>query len=106
MLIHSLSNLILTNVTMFICHSLAHTPGGSSGGEASLQVIFIRAQNVFIESLSFKDVLLTRPVLDRFQDSSKTGSGINFFAAFLAAFCGTFFAVFLPTFFGLLLALF
>jgi len=30
--------------------------------------------------------LKTRPVLDRFQDSSKTGSGISFFAAFLAAF--------------------
>jgi len=40
---------------------------------------------------------LTRTVLDRrFQDSSKAGSGINFFAAFFAAF--------LPTFLGLLLA--
>ncbi len=36
----------------------------------------------------------TRLVLDRFQDSSKTGSGINFFA--------TFFATFLPPFFALL----
>jgi len=31
--------------------------------------------------------LITRPVLDWFQDSSKTGSGVNFFAAFLAVFC-------------------
>jgi len=36
--------------------------------------------------LSFK--YKTRPFLDRFQDSSKTGSGINFFATFLAAFFG------------------
>jgi len=34
----------------------------------------------------------TSAVLDRFQDSSKTGSGINFFAAFLAAFFAAFFA--------------
>jgi hypothetical protein len=47
----------------------------------------------------------TRPVLDRFQDSSKTSSGINFFPTFLAAFLLPFFATFfanffLPTFFG------
>jgi len=52
----------------------------------------------------------TRPVLDRFQDSSKTGSGINFFPTFLAAFFAAFFATFfaafllpfLPHFLGLL----
>jgi len=46
---------------------------------------------------------LTRTVLDRFQDSSKTSSGINFFPTFLAAS----FATFLPTFFSqLFLAVF
>jgi len=40
----------------------------------------------------------TRLVLDRFQDSSKTGSGINIFAAFLAAFCAAFFATFYVVF--------
>jgi len=44
--------------------------------------------------------ILTRPVLDRFQDSSKTGSGINFFPTFLAAFFAHFFATIFPTFFG------
>ncbi len=47
--------------------------------------------------------ILTRPVLDRFQDSSKTGSGINFFATFLAAFCATFFAAFFVVFFAVFL---
>jgi len=42
------------------------------------------------------------PVLGLFQDSSKTGSGINFFPTFLAAFFATFFAAFLPPFLGLL----
>jgi hypothetical protein len=42
--------------------------------------------------------LETRPVLDRFQDSSKTGSGINFFAAF--------FVLFIATFLGLLFSAF
>jgi len=41
---------------------------------------------------------LTRPVLDRFQDSSKTGSWINFFAAFFSAFCAAFFAAFFDAF--------
>jgi len=43
-----------------------------------------------------------RPVLDRFQDSSKTGSGINFFPTFFATFFVAFFAAFLPIFLGLL----
>jgi len=50
------------------------------------------------------DQTLTRPVLDQFQDSSKTGSGINFFPPFLphffAAFFATFFAAFFANFFG------
>jgi len=45
------------------------------------------------------EVVITRLVLDRFQDSSKTGSGINFFAAFLAAFFAAFFATFFAAFF-------
>jgi len=45
---------------------------------------------------------LTRLVLDWFQDSSQTGSGINFFATFLAAV----FATFLLPFLGLLMPFF
>jgi hypothetical protein len=42
---------------------------------------------------------ITRPVLDRFQDSSKTGSGINFFPPFLPPFCRLFCHLF-ADFFG------
>jgi len=60
--------------------------------------VFSCGTGILISSLSIE----TRPVLDRFQDSSKRGSGKNFLAAFLAAFCATFlaafFAAFLPTF--------
>ncbi len=47
---------------------------------------------------TFQGKTKTRPVLDRFQDSSKTGSGINFFPTFPAAF----FAAVLLHFLGLL----
>jgi len=50
----------------------------------------------------FKTLSITRPVLDRFQDSSKTGSGINFIAAFLPSlmplFCCLFADFFRPAF--------
>jgi len=59
------------------------------------------ASNDYLSLWISKEVLLNlrqsknRPVLDRFQDSSKTGSGINFCAAFLAAFLPPFLLPFL-----------
>ncbi len=48
------------------------------------------------------ELKITRPVLNRFQDSSKTGLGINFFSTFLAAFFAAFFADFFePAFLSL-----
>jgi len=42
--------------------------------------------------IAFSRLVITRTVLDQFQDSSKTGSGINFFAAFFGpALLGRFF---------------
>jgi len=48
-----------------------------------------------------RNEIRTRPVLDWFQDSSKTSSGINFLPTFLAAFFTAFFChdFFWPTFF-------
>jgi len=43
---------------------------------------------------------VTRTVLDWFQDSSKTSSGINFIPTFLATFFATFFATLFATFFA------
>jgi len=42
-------------------------------------------KKVICTEIRVKSLIKTRPVLDRFQDSSKTGSGINFFAAFFLA---------------------
>ncbi len=44
--------------------------------------------------------VVTISILDRFQDRSKTGSGINFFPTFLAAFFAAFFATFFAPFFA------
>jgi len=49
---------------------------------------------------------LTRPVLDQFQDNSKTGSGINFFPTFLAAFFASFFETFFAPFYTFFAAFF
>jgi len=50
------------------------------------------------------NTIRTSTVLDRFQDSSKTGSGINFFAAFFATFFAAFFAAFFADIFAAFLA--
>jgi hypothetical protein len=47
-----------------------------------------------------------KTVLDRFQDSSKTASGINFFPTFLAAFFASFFETFFAPFYTFFAAFF
>jgi hypothetical protein len=81
----------------------------------------IVCENVYFEMTLIRIILklgsargsITKPVLDRFQDSTKTGSGINFFVAFLSAFLlpfcclfAAFFAYFFAAFFATLFAAF
>jgi hypothetical protein len=51
-------------------------------------------KNLWANNVFCNHAKLNKTVLDWFQDSSKTGSGINFCASFLAAFCRLFPAFF------------
>ncbi len=71
------------------------------GSRATLETNLVYAGHNDVLNLN---VATTRPVLDRFQDSSKTGSGINCFPTFLATifffiFCNLFCRLFLLHFF-------
>jgi hypothetical protein len=81
--------------------------------QIKLSHLILKTINLFDSNwwYSYREInVLTRPVLNWFQDSSKTGSGINFFPTFLAEFFVTFFCclfaaffvTFLLTFLGLL----
>jgi len=69
-------------------------------GKCELNCKCLILYNNILYKLSVKLLqVVTRSVLDRFQDSSKTSSGINFFPTFLAAFFADFFSqLFRPTF--------
>jgi hypothetical protein len=52
-------------------------------GCLSILLYFVDRQLLMVEKRCFRATFKKRQVLDRFQDSSKTGSGINFIPTFL-----------------------
>jgi len=77
--------------------------------QIKLSHLILKTINLFDSNwwYSYREInVLTRPVLNWFQDSSKTGSGINFFPTFLAEFFAKFFVTFFCCLFCYLFAAF